>query len=65
MGNNRSGNTIEVNMGTDQTIEFLEDSWTNTDKEIEREDAKALEYAEELKKSETSGFGMGVDDDGY
>jgi hypothetical protein len=52
-------------MGTDQTIEFLEDSWTNTDKEIEREDAKALEYAEELKKSETSGFGMGVDDDGY
>ncbi len=34
--------------------------WENTDKESEREDAKALEYAEELKKNETSAFGMGV-----
>ena len=42
---------------------MIEANWANTDKEIEREDAKALEYAEDLKKNENSAFGMGVDDD--
>ena len=38
-------------------------NWANTDKEIEREDAKALEYAEELKKKSTSAFEMGIDEE--
>ena len=44
----------------------MKECWKDTDKEAEKADREAEAYAESLKKQvESSGFGMGVDDNGY